>query len=168
MWILAIDFIGQWHGMQSTEHCHLLNREWSCLWHDVALVRGELSLLNLNPPSPVDTSPLITISGTMRHEETSSGGGANGWVKQVPNRKPPTVEQLAVSPNLPSQIPNLLQKVASGGYEYLATGDQARLKLLEEARALVYALETPREAIIRHCWSEVRLLSLLGLAHPLG
>ncbi|KAL2782642.1 S-adenosyl-L-methionine-dependent methyltransferase [Aspergillus keveii] len=100
----------------------------------------------------------------MRHEETSSGGGANGWVKQVPNRKPPTVEQLAVSPNLPSQIPYLLQKVASGGYEYLATGDQARLKLLEEARALVYALETPREAIIRHCWSEATSYAALETA----
>ncbi|KAL3489187.1 S-adenosyl-L-methionine-dependent methyltransferase [Aspergillus germanicus] len=89
----------------------------------------------------------------MRHEEASSGGGANGWVKQ-----------LAVSPNLPNQIPNLLQKVASGGYEYLAKGDQARLKLLEEARALVYALETPREAIIRHCWSEATSYAALETA----
>jgi hypothetical protein len=121
-------------------------------------VQGGAIASEFHFPSPVDTSPLITISGTMRHEETSSGGGANGWVKQVPNGNPPTVERLAVSPNLPNQIPNLLQKVASGGYEYLATGDQARLKLLEEARALVYALETPREAIIRHCWSEVRVL----------
>jgi hypothetical protein len=103
----------------------------------------------------------------MRHEEISSGGGANGWVKQLANGKPPTVEELAVFPNLPSQIPNLLQKVASGGYEYLASGGQARLKLLEEARALVYALETPREAIIRHCWSEVRLSSLLVLLHKI-
>ncbi|KAL3441960.1 S-adenosyl-L-methionine-dependent methyltransferase [Aspergillus insuetus] len=139
--------------MQSTQHCHLLNRDWSRRWHDVALVRGEPSLLNLNSPSPVDTSPLITTSGTTRHEETSSSGSANGWLKQVTNRTPPTVEELAVSPNLPSQIPSLLRKVAAGGYEYLATGDEARLKLLEEARALVYAFETPREAIIRHCWS---------------
>ncbi|KAL2801702.1 hypothetical protein BJX63DRAFT_426569 [Aspergillus granulosus] len=80
----------------------------------------------------------------MRHEETSSGG--------------------ARSPNLPSQIPSLLQKVASGGYEYLATGEQARLKLLEEARALVYALETPREAIIRHCWSEATSYAALETA----
>ncbi|KAL2815093.1 S-adenosyl-L-methionine-dependent methyltransferase [Aspergillus granulosus] len=89
----------------------------------------------------------------MRHEEVSSGGA--GWGNPATNGKPPTVEDLAVSPNLADQIPKLLQRVTSGGYEYLATGNQARLKLLEEARALVYALETPREAIIRHCWSEV-------------
>ncbi|KAL3462053.1 S-adenosyl-L-methionine-dependent methyltransferase [Aspergillus heterothallicus] len=100
----------------------------------------------------------------MRHEEISSGGSANGWGKSIVNGKPPTIAELAVSPNLPAQIPRLLQNVPSGGYEYLATGDKARLKLLEEARALVYALETPREAIIRHCWSEATSYAALETA----
>lgn len=65
------------------------------------------------------------------------------------------VDELAVSPNLPADVPTLLQRINDDGKEYLETTPQARLKLLETARSLVYALETPREALIRHCWSEV-------------
>ena len=67
-----------------------------------------------------------------------------------------TLEELAVSPNLPGQVPRLLEEIASSGNQYLAADGEARLGLLEAARSLVYALETPREAIIRHCWSDVR------------
>ncbi|RAL10943.1 S-adenosyl-L-methionine-dependent methyltransferase [Aspergillus homomorphus CBS 101889] len=64
------------------------------------------------------------------------------------------VAKLAISPNLPSQVPSLLDQIHSEGAEYLSTNPEARLKLLESARSLVHALETPREAILRHCWSE--------------
>lgn len=76
------------------------------------------------------------------------------------------VDQLAVSPNLPDQIPALLQQISCHGKAYLAQSPQARLELLEASRALTYALETPREAIIRHCWSEVRRF-LLALSNVL-
>lgn len=65
------------------------------------------------------------------------------------------VEGLALTSNLPDTVPGLLQTVASHGKDLLAQDPEARLKLLEAARSLTYALETPREAIIRHCWSEV-------------
>ncbi|CAG8892072.1 unnamed protein product [Penicillium egyptiacum] len=65
------------------------------------------------------------------------------------------VEGLALTSNLPDAIPDLLQTVASHGKDLIAQDPEARLKLLEAARSLMYALETPREAIIRHCWSEV-------------
>lgn len=65
------------------------------------------------------------------------------------------VGKLAVSPNSPGKVPDLLAQIASHGKEYLAEGPQARMKLLEAARSLTYALETPREALIRHCWSQV-------------
>ncbi|OQE29095.1 hypothetical protein PENFLA_c004G01297 [Penicillium flavigenum] len=64
------------------------------------------------------------------------------------------IEGLALSSNLPDTVPDLLQTVASHGKDLIDQDPEARLKLLEAARSLTYALETPREAIIRHCWSE--------------
>ena len=65
------------------------------------------------------------------------------------------VEGLALTSNLPDTVPDLLETVASHGRDLLAQDPEARLKLLEAVRSLAYALETPREAIVRHCWSEV-------------
>ncbi|OJK01987.1 hypothetical protein ASPACDRAFT_50756 [Aspergillus aculeatus ATCC 16872] len=64
------------------------------------------------------------------------------------------VAQLAISPNLPTHIPLLLGQIHIKGEIYLDASPQTRVDLLESARSLVYALETPREAILRHCWSE--------------
>ncbi|KAL4887226.1 S-adenosyl-L-methionine-dependent methyltransferase [Aspergillus karnatakaensis] len=86
--------------------------------------------------------------------ETATNGQANGSADSTVNGKPVNVEQLAVSPNLPAQVPALLEEIASTGREYLEANSQARLSLLEAAKSLMYALETPREAILRHCWSE--------------
>ncbi|RAH79729.1 S-adenosyl-L-methionine-dependent methyltransferase [Aspergillus japonicus CBS 114.51] len=70
------------------------------------------------------------------------------------NKQTADVAQLAISPNLPAPIPWLLDQIHAQGKEYLDVNPQTRLDLLESARSLVYALETPREAILRHCWSE--------------
>lgn len=83
----------------------------------------------------------------------TDNGSANGY----PNGADFDVESLAVSPNQPTQIAALLGQLNVDGKEYLETNPQARSKMLETARSLVYSLETPREAIIRHCWSEVCL-----------
>lgn len=71
------------------------------------------------------------------------------------------VAQLAISPNLPAHIPLLLSQIHAQGKAYLDANPQTRIDLLESTRALVYALETPREAILRHCWSEVRAIRTL-------
>lgn len=76
----------------------------------------------------------------------SNGTATNGQTVDV--------EKLAVSANSPQKIPHLLQQIASYG-DGLDKDPQARFNLLEASRALNYALETPREAILRHCWSEV-------------
>lgn len=73
----------------------------------------------------------------------------------VPNGKAIDVDKSAVSPSSPERVPDFLQEIASEGKGYLAGDSSARLKLLEATRALTYALETPRESIIRHCWSQV-------------
>lgn len=82
---------------------------------------------------------------------SNCNGNSNGSV----NGNAIDVEGLALTSNLPDTVPDLLQTVASHGKDLLAQDPEARLKLLEATRALTYALETPREAIIRHCWSEV-------------
>lgn len=61
---------------------------------------------------------------------------------------------VAISPNTPELVPGLLDRVASYGKSF-TSNSSARTDLLDAARQLVYALETPREAMIRFCWSQV-------------
>ena len=64
--------------------------------------------------------------------------------------------QVAISPNAPEQVSGLLKDILNRGLAFSGDCDvQARTSLLDAARSLVYALETPREAMIRYCWSQV-------------
>lgn len=65
-----------------------------------------------------------------------------------------------VSPNVPEQIPELLEKVHNLGKTVDVNNTKERIALLDTVRALMFALETPREAMIRHCWSWVCLFSV--------
>ncbi|KAJ5625074.1 Winged helix-turn-helix transcription repressor DNA-binding [Penicillium lagena] len=85
----------------------------------------------------------------------------------VTNGQTIDVEKLAVSPNSPQKIADLLQQIASYGNE-LGNDPQARFNLLEASRALTYALETPREAILRHCWSESTTYAAIHTGVDLG
>ncbi|KAL4982245.1 S-adenosyl-L-methionine-dependent methyltransferase [Aspergillus falconensis] len=104
----------------------------------------------------------------MTDTEKSAKLDANSYGNGRDSDKPIKVEELAVSPNLPAQVPGLLDEIASSGKQYLGADPQARLKLLEAAKSLVYALETPREAIIRHCWAESTSYAALETAVALG
>lgn len=84
-----------------------------------------------------------------------TSSNSNGDLNSSDNGNATDVEGLALTSNLPDAVPDLLQTVAGHGKDLLAQDPEARPKLLEAARSLIYALETPREAIIRHCWSEV-------------
>lgn len=64
-------------------------------------------------------------------------------------------ESIAVKPNSINDVPHLLEEIASNGDALARDGAQNRRQLLETARSLVYALETPRESMIRFCWSQV-------------
>lgn len=68
------------------------------------------------------------------------------------------IDEIATSPNAPQDVPALLEKLSTNG-EVFASGknEKIRMDLLEQARALMYSLETPREAMIRYCWSQVRI-----------
>ncbi|CAI7573252.1 unnamed protein product [Penicillium palitans] len=83
-----------------------------------------------------------------------TSSNSNGDLTGSVNGNATDVEGLALTSNLPDTVPSLLQTVAGHGKDLLAQDPEARFKLLEAARSLIYALETPREAIIRHCWSE--------------
>lgn len=73
-----------------------------------------------------------------------------------------------VSPNVPEQIPELLEKVHTLGKTVDVNNTKERIALLDNVRALMFALETPREAMIRHCWSWTTLLASVEVAVDLG
>lgn len=63
---------------------------------------------------------------------------------------------VAISPNAPEEVPALLSRLSVNGEAFAVGQDEKiRTELLDTARSLVYALETPREAMIRFCWSQV-------------
>src|SRR3954469_22614275 len=66
---------------------------------------------------------------------------------------------VAISANTPELVPGLVEQVACLGKSASLQDHKERSALLDAARSLVYALETPREAMIRYCWSQVSCLS---------
>lgn len=86
------------------------------------------------------------------HANGHSNGTANGHSKET---SPFMNDQIPISPSAPQKVPGLLDQISSHGDAFLSADPDARLKLLEDARALVNALETPRESMIRYCWAQV-------------
>ncbi|KAK2794397.1 hypothetical protein FQN51_000839 [Onygenales sp. PD_10] len=92
--------------------------------------------------------------------QNGSAANGNGVVHLDP--------RIAVSPNAPKEVPHLLEEVASYGKDFVQEDPKARMKLLESARSLVYALETPREAMIRYCWSDAAAFASIETAVERG
>lgn len=91
---------------------------------------------------------------------TVQNGHANGHSNGVSNchSKDKSIflnDQIPISPNAPQEVPRLLNEITSHGVFFLEDDQKARFKLLEDARSLVNALETPRESMIRYCWAQV-------------
>ncbi|KAL4881812.1 S-adenosyl-L-methionine-dependent methyltransferase [Aspergillus karnatakaensis] len=77
--------------------------------------------------------------------------------------------EVAIRPNSAEDLPDLLKKVTSLGTEYATNTDEdLRAEYLDAARSLVYALETPREAMIRYCWSQSTLYAAIETCVDLG
>lgn len=70
----------------------------------------------------------------------------------------------ALSPNDPEGVPALIQNIASLGKDHATH----RLELLAEARALVRALETPQETMIKHLWGDGITLAVLASGVEMG
>ena len=87
----------------------------------------------------------------MATENGHSNGHANGNGGVAP-----IDESIAVKANAIDKVPQLLEEIAKQGKNLTQNGAINRRQLLESVRSLSYALETPREAMIRYCWSQVR------------
>ncbi|EED19714.1 O-methyltransferase, putative [Talaromyces stipitatus ATCC 10500] len=80
----------------------------------------------------------------------------------------PVDETIAVKANDIDQVPHLLEEIAKQGKALTQDGAQNRRRLLETVRSLSYVLETPREAIIRYCWSQPTIFAAIELGINLG
>lgn len=77
-------------------------------------------------------------------------GTSTGIVK-----KPVVDVSVALKANNLGSVAELTQEISSLGAQVSSGDEQARLALVEKARSLVRALETPRETMIKHCWAQV-------------
>ncbi|KAJ5093997.1 hypothetical protein N7456_009858 [Penicillium angulare] len=75
---------------------------------------------------------------------------------------------VAISANLPELVPGLLEKIAASGNAFVSKDPKARTELLDAARALVCATETPRETMIRVSWSQSTLYACIETGVDLG
>ncbi|KAI7671193.1 Chitin synthase, partial [Hortaea werneckii] len=97
-----------------------------------------------------------------------------------PPRFPPTVPiQTAIFPCDDAAVPDLLDRIQVTGQDYTTNHlrhddtdrnqkNSTRLTLLSHARALVRALETPRETMIKHCWAEPSAAMCLAVGVDTG
>lgn len=70
------------------------------------------------------------------------------------------MDSMATTAHDMSSISGLLEELLVLDND-LELKEQNRLQMLQVARNLVRALETPRETVLRLCWAEVRYSSLL-------
>ncbi|OQE46935.1 hypothetical protein PENCOP_c001G00407 [Penicillium coprophilum] len=106
----------------------------------------------------------LTLSETTHANGNSHMNGANhanGDLQTNGGLENAFVDRVATSANTPELVPGLVDQVASLGKVASLQDHTDRTTLLEAARSLVYALETPREAMIRYCWSQATLYAAL-------
>ena len=107
-----------------------------------------------------------TINGHHVNGEHANGGYTNGHNTNgycidgdhSNGHRPSTlnvdVDKIALLPSAPDAVPVLIDQIASKKSVSLEDS-QERLRLRDAAISLANALETPREAIVRHCWTTV-------------
>jgi len=92
------------------------------------------------------------ISNALANGKTNSAGA----VKNGHLNGNFSVDEVAISANSPEKVSGLLKDILANGLAFSVDHDaSARSTLLDAARSLVHALETPRETMIRYCWSQV-------------
>lgn len=69
-----------------------------------------------------------------------------------------TVDLIATQPTHIEAVPHLLEDITRDFNN--PCSDEGRKYLLVKSRALVQALETPRETMVNHCWGQVSDLKL--------
>lgn len=72
---------------------------------------------------------------------------------------------LTTKPTDISAVKGLLQQIVIGANDLLTSGDeQVRYDVLNKARALVLALQTPRETMVEHCWAQVSWMTVFHIS----
>ncbi|KAL4898884.1 hypothetical protein BDW74DRAFT_164359 [Aspergillus multicolor] len=121
-------------------------------------------------PTAQTQSENVTVStktdATVQTQEI--GTGSSSPVEGI--RAPDAFDNdIAIRPSASEDLPDLLSKVSRLGASYEETKDEdVRAEYLDAARHLVYSLETPREAMIRYCWSQSTLYAAIETCVNLG
>ncbi|KAI9369373.1 S-adenosyl-L-methionine-dependent methyltransferase [Aspergillus egyptiacus] len=102
----------------------------------------------------------VKSDATVRTEEIQTGNSSPVSDSAAPAE--PFDNEVAIRPNAGEDVPGLMEKISSLSAAYTAKSDEdTRAEFLDAARALVYSLETPREAMIRYCWSQTTLYAAI-------
>ncbi|KAL4740255.1 S-adenosyl-L-methionine-dependent methyltransferase [Aspergillus similis] len=108
----------------------------------------------------------VKTNAAVNTREISTGGSSPAEDPRTPDAFD---NDVAICPNAPQDLPALLGRVSKLGASYSQNEDEdVRVEYLDAARHLVYALETPREAMIRHCWSQSTLYAAIETSVDLG
>ncbi|KAJ2902791.1 hypothetical protein MKZ38_000072 [Zalerion maritima] len=82
-------------------------------------------------------------------------------------REPVVDISVAIAPNDAAAAPGIQKEIAAFPDD-VSQDDEARLALLEKARDLVRALETPRETMIKHLWAQTGCIPAITACQRLG
>ncbi|KAJ5178356.1 uncharacterized protein N7500_001055 [Penicillium coprophilum] len=75
---------------------------------------------------------------------------------------------VATSPSAPELIPSLINQITILGKSVILKDYNDRTALVEAAQSLIYALQTPRESMNRHCWSHAATYACVEIGFDLG
>ncbi|KAJ6186227.1 hypothetical protein N7519_007528 [Penicillium mononematosum] len=78
----------------------------------------------------------------------SNGSATNGHGQAIIDPR------VATTPSAPERLAHLQKEIESHSQAYTNGNTDARLNLLETARSLVQAMETPQETMLRYCWAQ--------------
>lgn len=70
---------------------------------------------------------------------------------------PPVDISIATRPSNIGEIPYLLNDIENGIKTLDMDSDEHRKEVLIKCRALLHAIETPRETMVSHCWGQVNV-----------
>ncbi|KAL3458363.1 S-adenosyl-L-methionine-dependent methyltransferase [Aspergillus heterothallicus] len=120
--------------------------------------------------TPTSDNIAVTIKTNGSVQTTELETGSSTPVENSTEEVADTFDnEVAIRPNAADEVPELLKKVTSFGAAYANNADEdTRAEFLDTARSLVYALETPREAMIRYCWSQSTLYAAIETCVDLG
>lgn len=105
------------------------------------------------------------------HRSTRSKKSISSVTSTPISSEPKPVDPSIIhQPNDLSSVPSLLSTIITQGLAAVSSpsDDATRLSLLASARALVLALEKPRETMIRQCWADTTCFAALSIGVDTG